>query len=67
MTKYEFGTYDKTPEGKIFRVIAHGKYDSDAQAELNARHVLEDDRYDLDGELVTSICIRRGGSVWSVR
>ena len=68
---YQFGTMDETADGKVFRQIASGSYDSDAQAELNAQHVLEDDSgdfdmTDMDGNRVTSILIRRGDVEWSV-
>ena len=70
MTKYEFGTYDETANGKEFRVIASQDYDSDAQAELNAAQILDDDsgEYDLtdmDGARIDTIMIRRGAVVWA--
>ena len=69
--KYQFGTMDGTADGKVFRQIASGIYDCDAQAELNAQHVLDDDSGDFDmtdvnGNRITSILIRRGDVEWSV-
>lgn len=70
MTKYEFGTYDETPEGKVFRVIATAKCDSDAQAELTARQIgdrpEEYDITDMDGDELASLFVRRGDASWSV-
>jgi len=68
---YQFGTMDETGDGKVFRKIGSGSYDSDAQAELNAHHLLEDDSgdfdmTDMDGNRITSILIRRGDVMWSV-
>ena len=70
MTRYEFGTFDQTADGKEFRVIASQDYDSDAQAELNAQHILDSDNgeYDLtdmDGNRIKHIAIRRGDTVWT--
>ena len=68
MTRYEFGTREETADGKIFRVIASGEYDSDAQAEHQARLILgspEDyDLTDLNGDQTRNILIRRDGAVW---
>ena len=66
---YQFGTYDETSDGKSFRVIASGAYDSDAQAEHNAQDVLSDDAgvYDLsdmNGDKIKGILIRRGDVEW---
>ena len=70
MTRYEFGTFDQTADGTEFRVIASQDYDSDAQAELNAQHILDDDsgEYDLtdmDGKRIEHITIRRGDAIWT--
>jgi hypothetical protein len=68
---YQFGTYDETCDGKSFRVITSGAYDSDAQAERNAQDVLSDDAgvYDLtdmNGDKIKGILIRRGDVEWFV-
>jgi hypothetical protein len=70
--KYQFGTMEGTADGKVFRKIAGGSYDCDAQAELHAKMVLGDgsgdfDMTDIYGNRITSILIRRGDVEWSVR
>ena len=70
MTRYEFGTFDETAEGREFRIIASQDYDSDAQAELNAQQILDDesgeyDLTDMDGARINTIMIRRGDVVWA--
>ena len=69
--QYMYGTYDETPDGSLFRVIARGVYDSDAQAEINARLVLMDssgdyDTRDMDGDGLSGLFIRCGKGEWFV-
>jgi hypothetical protein len=58
--KYTFGRYNETPEGKKFEKLGGGKFDSDAQAEMNARRFSE-------SRSGASIYIRRADAEWSVR
>ena len=59
MTNYKIGTFNETVDGKAFVVLKTAKFDSDAQAELNARHIAEDNG--LDG-----VHIKRGDAEWYV-
>ena len=59
MKTYKFGTYSETVDGKNFDMIASVKCDSDAQAELVARHKME------DGNL-NGIYIQRGNVEWFI-
>ena len=63
MINYKFGTILETADGRGFHAIASGSYDSDAQAEAQARRILESPEYydltDMDGDPITSLIIKR--------
>ncbi len=67
---YKFGTYDETVDGKKFRTIHKANCDSDAQAELEVKHIGGRDDLDLtnmDGDNLRGLYIRRGDAEWFVR
>jgi hypothetical protein len=61
---YTFGTYEENADGKTFREIESLECGSDAQAELNARQILDDssayDLTDMDGNQIAGLYIQRG-------
>ena len=59
MITYKMGSYTETCDGRVFEVRDARKYDSDAQAELNAKRLAAHNG--LDG-----ITIRRAGAEWYV-
>ena len=66
MINYKFGTILETADGSGFHAIASGKYDSDSQAEAQARRILESPEcYDLT-DMVTSLTIKRGDTAWNI-
>jgi len=66
---YQIGYYQETCDGRAFEVVASRLLDSDAQAELEVRHIIDGGQLptDDDGEPLRGLYIRRNGVEWFSR